>query len=350
MTAGVQGSRWARTAALVAGASIFLILPSSAGAATVIVGRQNLELTPTTKNLAANCYEQCVTTFVQRTAESGSLTTVPANGQITDWAFRGDAGGLKPKSWTLRVLRPVGGSMQAVGSSPPVILKNRVLEASLLAGSPIHLASPIPVQAGDRIGVTVTSEAQNVDFATVDTDGSSTYDVFGPVPEGSTQKPLGSGTGELFLNATVQAPDAPAPLPADTVAPTLSSFAISPTKFVAANTGPALISARVGADVFYRLSEAATTSFTVERGSPGSKHGKKCGKARPKGGAKPCTRYSVIKPSLSDPGDAGLNSVRFMGRLGKKALKPGKYRLSAIAIDAAGNRSKPRTVAFRVVG
>ncbi len=41
---------------------------------------------------------------------------------------------------------------------------------------------------------------------------------------------------------------------------------------------------------------------------------------------------------------AGAVSVAFAGKLGTKALKPGIVRLTAVAIDAAGNKSKPLTV------
>mgnify|MGYP001135564564 CR=1 FL=1 len=47
-------------------------------------------------------------------------------------------------------------------------------------------------------------------------------------------------------------------------------------------------------------------------------------------------------------GAAGTNSLRFMGRLRGRALKRGKYRLVAVAVDAAGNRSKPVRRSFRI--
>jgi hypothetical protein len=46
---------------------------------------------------------------------------------------------------------------------------------------------------------------------------------------------------------------------------------------------------------------------------------------------------------------AGLNVVRFSGRLGSRALKPGRYRAILVATDASGNRSAARRVAFRVI-
>jgi hypothetical protein len=43
---------------------------------------------------------------------------------------------------------------------------------------------------------------------------------------------------------------------------------------------------------------------------------------------------------------AGVSRVAFSGRIGK--LRPGRYRATLIATDAAGNRSRPKRVAFRV--
>jgi hypothetical protein len=41
--------------------------------------------------------------------------------------------------------------------------------------------------------------------------------------------------------------------------------------------------------------------------------------------------------------------VKFSGRIGKKALKRGSYRLVVTAIDSAGNKSKAKRLSFRVV-
>ena len=46
---------------------------------------------------------------------------------------------------------------------------------------------------------------------------------------------------------------------------------------------------------------------------------------------------------------AGANALPFSGRIGRKALKPGSYRAVLVAVDAAGNRSAAKTIAFKVV-
>jgi hypothetical protein len=56
-------------------------------------------------------------------------------------------------------------------------------------------------------------------------------------------------------------------------------------------------------------------------------------------------RYAALKGSFTH----GANSFKFTGRLGKKKLKPGSYRLAATATDAAGNKSAKKYAKFRVV-
>ncbi len=86
---------------------------------------------------------------------------------------------------------------------------------------------------------------------------------------------------------------------------------------------------RAGTTVRFRLSEAATMSFTVER------------LVR--------RRYRKLKGTLKRRGRRGTNSFKFTGSWRKRKLKPGRYRLVATATDSARNRSKPKRVRFRVV-
>ena len=44
----------------------------------------------------------------------------------------------------------------------------------------------------------------------------------------------------------------------------------------------------------------------------------------------------------------GINRVAFTGRIGTRRLAPGRYRATVRAVDAAGNRSAPRRVPFRI--
>jgi hypothetical protein len=78
----------------------------------------------------------------------------------------------------------------------------------------------------------------------------------------------------------------------------------------------------------YRLSEAARVTFAIQR-RRGSR--------------------SVVVARFAEDGAAGPNARRFGARIGKKLLKPGRYRALLRARDAAGNVSATVALAFRVV-
>jgi DNA-binding beta-propeller fold protein YncE len=84
--------------------------------------------------------------------------------------------------------------------------------------------------------------------------------------------------------------------------------------------------AKRGTTFRYDLSEPAKVTFTI-------------------------TRHGAKKPlgTLVRAEAGGAERTPFSGHLGKVALEPGRYRATAVAVDAAGQRSAPRSVAFRIV-
>ena len=52
---------------------------------------------------------------------------------------------------------------------------------------------------------------------------------------------------------------------------------------------------------------------------------------------------------LTRKSKTGSGSVKFSGRIGRRALKPGRYQVTAQAIDSAHQKSKKRVVRFTVV-
>jgi hypothetical protein len=118
----------------------------------------------------------------------------------------------------------------------------------------------------------------------------------------------------------------------------LQSLKVSPTSFRAAKSGGAVASAKkkskgpVGTKVTYSLSLAGKVDFTVEQLTTGRKVGKKCVKQTPANkGKKKCDLAKRLKAGFSETGAAGQNRFKFTGRLGSKALKPGRYRLAGSA-------------------
>lgn len=110
----------------------------------------------------------------------------------------------------------------------------------------------------------------------------------------------------------------------DQTAPTLRRLQIAPSTIVASGR-------RAFATVHFRLDEPAQVHVAV---GPARRHGH----ARSSR-----ARELVIR------GRAGANSFRLRAHIGRRALKAGAYRLTLVAVDAAGNRARPVTGRFSVV-
>jgi len=135
--------------------------------------------------------------------------------------------------------------------------------------------------------------------------------------------------------------------------PRLSHLKLTPTRFRAARSGASTAKRRhraapVGAKITYSVSLAATTRFTVLASRRGIRSGRRCVRARhPRPGARRCTLTTALG-GFSHASRAGRASVRFSGRIGRHALKPGRYVLSAVARNRAGS-SRTLRVAFTIV-
>ena len=171
------------------------------------------------------------------------------------------------------------------------------------------------------------------------------------------QSPDGQATGD---DATLTTTAAPPPA----AKPVLTSLAVKPARFrVAAGSTPVSRSAAKrrkatprGTMISFRLSLAATVKLSMQRSGNGVKvrrRGKTvcvaASKTRfrraPKGSR--CTVFHT-QGTLTRRGVTGPNRVKFTGRIGRKALAPGRYRVLAVAQNAAG-RSASRTKAFQIV-
>ena len=145
-------------------------------------------------------------------------------------------------------------------------------------------------------------------------------------------------------------------------APRVTRLTISPKTFAVGEKGAALrgrtrTQAALGAVVRFRLSEKASVRLLVQRTIAGRRKVARRGAlrcvavkahARVPGRAR-CVRHPG-RGRLLRAGTAGANRIVFSGRIGARGLPPGAHRLVVIATDATGARSKPRHVAFRVVG
>ncbi len=141
------------------------------------------------------------------------------------------------------------------------------------------------------------------------------------------------------------------PAPGDSTKPVLGSLRLSPTVFRAAKSGGSISAKRkVGTKVTFTLSEASRVTFSVQRKTRGRKVGKRCrAKKRSNAKRKACTRWVKVKGSFTVAGKAGKNSFKFRGRIRRKRLKRGSYRLSGQAVDSAKNKSVVKRKGFRIV-
>jgi hypothetical protein len=107
--------------------------------------------------------------------------------------------------------------------------------------------------------------------------------------------------------------------------------------------------AKKGTTFVYTLSEAGRVLFTIEQRQKGRRVGRKCLKpSRRNRNRKPCTRYVRIG-RFAQASVAGVNRKKFSGRIGRRSLKPGRYRATLVASDAGGNKSQLKRLSFKVV-
>jgi hypothetical protein len=139
---------------------------------------------------------------------------------------------------------------------------------------------------------------------------------------------------------------------ADTVRPRVLSFGMKNRVFaVGPGRTPLVAQRRVkrGTAFRFRLSERGTARITIQRARPGRRARGRCRKPTARlRGRKRCTRW-VRVGTLRRRARAGANRVKFSGRLRRKALKLGGHRAVLVITDAAGNRSRPARVRFKVV-
>lgn len=129
----------------------------------------------------------------------------------------------------------------------------------------------------------------------------------------------------------------------------IAGLKVTPKRFRVAKGRTPIASAKRGTAIRFRLNDVATVRMKIERRLAGRRAGKRCVAPSPAlRSGKRCKRFvgqgTLVRRNLA----AGTQRIAFSGRIGGKALKPGSYRLTAVAI-ADGNRSKPRRTSFAVL-
>jgi hypothetical protein len=145
--------------------------------------------------------------------------------------------------------------------------------------------------------------------------------------------------------------------PRDRTPPTVSALKLAPATFrIGAGRTAAVASKRShghhhkGTTIEFKLSEPGAVVASFERRTRGVRSGKACVARRPRlhhGHA--CTRWVKDGSLRRHSEDAGHDTIAFSGRIGRKALALGAYRMTLVATDRAGNRSAAKTAGFTVV-
>jgi hypothetical protein len=145
------------------------------------------------------------------------------------------------------------------------------------------------------------------------------------------------GTPQPTPKPTPKPTPTPTPTPTD-LTPVVSRLKLSHGRFRKGGT----------TTISFRLNEAAKVSLSVEAKLPGRKVRGRC--VKPSKHAKPnCSRYVRMRGGLTFSGKLGTNRVTFRGKLGKRSLATGSYRLTLLAKDATGDWSTPVSASFKLL-
>jgi hypothetical protein len=168
-----------------------------------------------------------------------------------------------------------------------------------------------------------------------------------------------SSDGQMFV---VHVSVIPPPPPAHP-APTLSKLRVAPARFILAGrrvgrrcvpmkragAGIHTCTRPIALIVSYQLTIPASVTFTFERVLDGRvTHGRCATPTRANRTARRCSRLIGLPGAITRSATAGANSVTFSGRIGRRVLSAGTYRLTATP-TAAGITGNRQAVSFELV-
>jgi hypothetical protein len=167
--------------------------------------------------------------------------------------------------------------------------------------------------------------------------------------------PRVSGVRHAALRVISNASNSPFDIPltgiaADATAPRITRAAIRPAVFaVSSRRDPTGRAHAGGSQLSYVVNEQARATFSIQSPRAGRLVAGHCQRPSHANRAQPrCRRWATLG-RLTNAGHAGLNKKHFAGRLRGRALRPGRYRITLVAKDAAGNRSQQIALGFGIV-
>jgi len=133
--------------------------------------------------------------------------------------------------------------------------------------------------------------------------------------------------------------------------PAVTGFSESSSRWRRGRSLPHISSAApVGTTFSFSLNEPASVNLTFTHSVSGRRVAGRCVAPAHRNAGRPRCRRTLAVGSFAVPGHAGLDSVRFQGRLSAtRTLKPGSYLVSVSARDARGEKVVSRSLAFTIV-
>lgn len=263
----------------------------------------------------------------------------PVDGVITKFRYQAFADEV-PGSLTFRVAnikRPDPNDQDNVLAAAVATGPTVTVQPSMDPETPIlEVGAQVPVKKGQHLAVDA-SESVGVVYAS---SGSKFSYIFAPpLINGSGERAQTDATESLLVAAVVE-PDADNDGAGDETQDKCSRQAT--TTGPCDDTKPGVQGFGVAnGTITYTLSEAATVRFQLQKKGKGRKAGKKCVKQTAANKKKPkCPLLKNVGGVFSGTGTVGKNTVKLPN--GKK-LKPGRYKLTMTATDAAGNTTTAST-------
>jgi hypothetical protein len=162
-------------------------------------------------------------------------------------------------------------------------------------------------------------------------------------------------TGELSTQTVTYTvvPSASGSGPGVTGAPTISRFSQSHRTWREGTRLATLSRKRsipVGTTFSFTLDQPARIVLTFSKQVPGRRIGGRCVAQTSKNRRGRACRRAVTAGTLTFAAHSGPSRLSFQGRISRtRYLKPGIYTLTIVAINPAGQRSKPHTLSFAIV-
>jgi hypothetical protein len=128
---------------------------------------------------------------------------------------------------------------------------------------------------------------------------------------------------------------------------TNSVFAVGPTPTPLSGQSASTRHQR-GTVFSYQLDQPATMKIAIQAKARGRRVGRTCRADSPRLHRKPRCSRTITIATLTRTSHTGRNKVAFSGRIGGRALKPGRYQAIFTAVDSAG-ASPPKALGFTIV-